>query len=276
MFDPKSATSTDPVTGRIFTVPFPKPVRDYDGFTFSVKKTFSSNWLAQASYTYSSLRGNYPGFFRPETQQLDPGITSMFDLAGLLSNQKGPLPGDQPHSFKLYGSYAFDFGPKFQASVGTAFRATSGTPVNYLIAHPDYGAGEGYGLPRGSAGRTPTVTNLDMKFGAAYTITPPYQVKFTVDIFNILNQQAVTYVDENWTFDSTQPAINGQCSKRNAVSSSNPIAAALVDCPDLAYMRTTGGRPVTINSNFGKPRDLGLVSGYQVPLSVRFGLEMSF
>jgi hypothetical protein len=270
MFDPKSATSTDPVTGRGFTTAFPKPVRDYDGFTFSVKKNFSNKWLAQGSYTYSSLRGNYPGFFRPETGQLDPGITSMFDLAGLLANQSGPLPGDMPHSFKLYGSYAFDFGPSLQASAGTALRVTSGTPVNYLIAHPDYGPGEGYGLPRGSAGRTPTVTNFDLKGGLTYIITPPYKVQFTVDVFNILNAQAATRVDENWTLNSAQPIINGQCSKRNAASSSNPIAAALADCPDLQYMKTTGGRAVTINSNFAKPTQ------YQAPLSVRFGLELSF
>jgi hypothetical protein len=270
VYDPTNASSTDPVTGRGFNTPFPKPVRDYDGFTFLVKKNYSNNWLAQASYTYSSLRGNYPGFFRPENQQLDPGITSMFDLAGLLANQSGPLPGDMPHAFKFYGSYAFDFGPKLQANAGTALRITSGVPVNYLIAHPDYGPGNGYGLPRGSAGRTPTVTNLDLKGGLTYTITPPYKVQFTVDIFNILNAQTATSVDENWTNNSAQPVINGVCSKRNAASSSNPIAAALADCPDLQYLKSTSGRAVTINSNFAKP------TAYQAPLSVRFGLEMSF
>jgi hypothetical protein len=270
MFDPTQASSTDPVTGRAFTTPFPKPVRSYDGFTVLARKNFANNWQGQVSYTYSSLRGNYPGFFRPETGQLDPGITSMFDLASLLSNQNGPLPGDMPHSFKAYGSYAFDFGPKLQASAGAALRVTSGTPVNYLIAHPDYGPGEGYGLPRGSAGRTDTLTNFDLKGGIAYTITPPYQVKFTVDVFNVLNQQKATSVDENWTFDSTQPIVNGQCSGRNAASKTDPVAAALADCPSLGYMRTTDGNLVTINTNFAKP------TAYQVPLSVRFGLELTF
>ncbi len=270
VYDPTTAVGGDPVTGRTFSTPFPKPVRSYDGFTVLAKKNFSNNWLAQVSYTYSSLRGNYPGFFRPETGQLDPGITSMFDLASLLANQSGPLPGDVPHSYKAYGSYAFDFGPKLQASAGAALRVTSGTPVNFLIAHPIYGSGEGYGLPRGSAGRTQTLTNFDLKGGLAYTITPPYQVKFTVDVFNVLNQQTATSVDQNWTFDSTQPIINGQCSSRNAASRTNPIAGALADCPSLNYMRTTDGLPVTINTNFAKP------TAYQTPLSVRFGLEMSF
>jgi hypothetical protein len=270
VYDPTTAVSTDPVTGRGFSTPFPKPVRSYDGFSFTVKKNFSNNWQAQASYTYSSLRGNYPGFFRPETGQLDPGITSMFDLASLLANQTGPLPGDMPHSFKLYGSYAWDLGPKLQVNAGGGLRFTSGTPVNYLIAHPDYGSGEGYGLPRGSAGRTDMLTNLDLRGGLAYTITPPYQIKFTVDVFNILNAQTATAVDNNWTFDSTQPIVNGQCSSRNAASKSSPVGAALSDCPSLNYLRTTDGLPVTINTNFARP------TTYQVPLSVRFGLELLF
>jgi hypothetical protein len=265
----------DRITRRSYSAFFPKPERSYDGFTFSLKKNFSSNWQAQASYTYSSLRGNYPGFFRPETGQLDPGITSMFDLASLLANSSGPLPGDMPHSFKAYGSYAWDFGPSLQVMTGTALRITSGTPVNYLVRHPLYGNGEGYGLPRGSAGRTPTLTTWDLKGGITYTITPPYKIAFTADIFNILNAQKATSVDNNWTFGSsstsaTQVAIGGQCASKNAASKSNPIEAALADCPDLQYLKGNSGTPVTINTNFAKP------TAYQTPLSVRFGLELSF
>jgi hypothetical protein len=35
-------------------------------------------------------------------------------------------------------------------------------------------------------------------------------------------------------------------------------------------MKTTDGLPVTINTNFAKPTQ------YQVPLSVRLGLELAF
>ena len=44
--------------------------------TWHFSRAFQKNWLAQASYTLSWLRGNYSGLFRPETGQLDPNINS--------------------------------------------------------------------------------------------------------------------------------------------------------------------------------------------------------
>ncbi len=268
--DPKLATSIDPQTLRQYQVAFPKPVRSYDGFTVEVRKNFSQRWLAQASYTYSMLRGNYPGLFRPETGQLDPNITSEYDLAALMANRYGPLPGDTPHQFKLFGSYMFDLGPKLQASAGGAFRVISGQPISYLGSHPLYGPGEAFILPRGYGGRTPAITQLDLKGQVQYTVKAPYAITFSVDIFNILNSQTATSVDENYTFDDVLPIQNGVCHNKNGASKSNPLTGALADCPDLAYMRTSDGRPVTPNPNFGR------ATAYQLPLSVRFGLALSF
>jgi len=269
-FDPKNSVGPDPVTGRTVSMPMPKPVRSYDAFTVSAKKGFSNRWLAQGSYTFSSLRGNFAGFFRPESGQLTPGWTPSFDMASMMVNQTGPLPGDRPHAFKLFGSYAFDLGRTWQASAGTAFRVESGSPVSYLIPPPGYGGNEGYALPRGSAGRTPTVTSLDLRGGVAYSFTPPYKVQLTVDVFNVLNAQVATALYQRWTSNVSQPIVNGQCTRRSAVSSTNPIAAALADCPDLQFLKTTSGRSATINALFGKP------FAWQAPLSVRLGLELTF
>jgi hypothetical protein len=276
IFDPKTFVSEDLVTGRTITGAFPKPKREYDGVTFTVRKNLSNHWQAQASYTYSSFRGNYPGLFRPETAQLDPNLTSEFDLASLLANREGPLPGDVPHQVKAYGSYTFDFGPRMNLTTGAALTMLSGTPVNYLGAHPLYGTSEGFILPRGSAGRTPFTTQFDLKGSFGYTISPPYAVRFSVDVFNLFNSQEVTNVDQNWTTDDVNPIQGGQCSGRDAVPSSRPIAAAFKDCPDLQYMKTLDGRPVTVNKNFGRPSNAALRAGYQTPLTVRFGLEVTF
>jgi len=66
------------------------------------------------------------------------------------------------------------------------------------------------------------------------------------------------------------PINGGQCHARNGAGGSNPIGKALADCPDLAYLRTTDGLPVSINQNFGRP------TAYQQPLAIRFGLELTF
>src|SRR5690348_18025218 len=60
----------------------------YDAVTVYFTKAFSSNWLANVSYTASSLRGNLAGLYRPETAQLDPNINSDFDLKSLRSEER--------------------------------------------------------------------------------------------------------------------------------------------------------------------------------------------
>jgi hypothetical protein len=269
-FDPVNAQSQDIVTGRVYSTKFPKPVREYDGITLSANKVFSNHWLAQFSYTYSSFRGNYPGLFRPENGQLDPNITSEYDLVSLLGNKTGPLPGDVPHQIKLYGSYGWDLNQRMAITAGAGVRSQSGTPINYLGAHPDYGATEAFILGRGTAGRTPWISNVDLKGVFEYKITPPYAMKFTVDLFNVLNSLQMTGVDQNYTFDSVQPILGGQCTNRNGAEGSNPTATAVADCPILATLKTIDGNPATVNKNYGR------ATAYQTPFTVRFGLEFAF
>jgi hypothetical protein len=272
MVDPKLAAGlVDPVTMRTYDAPFPKPRRDYDGLSFSVRKRFSNRWQLQGSYTWSSLRGNYGGLAGGVNEaQLMPNITTSFDLPSLLTNSTGPLPGDSTHQLKAHGSYTFDLGRRFSITVGAGVRAQSGTPVNYMGAHPIYGEGSAFILPRGSAGRTPFLTKVDLGTRLRFVLSPPYAIRLSVDAFNLLDAQQATAVDQNWTFDTVQPVIGGQCHAHNGASGSNPVVTALADCPALSYLRTTDGRPVTINQNFGR----GV--SYQDPLAIRLGLELTF
>jgi hypothetical protein len=95
-------------------------------------------------------------------------------------------------------------------------------------------------------------------------------VRFAVDVLNALNDQSVLTVDQDWTYDSVAPIVDGQCSSRSAVSSGNRVGAALADCPSLQYLKTTTGRPITVNANWGN------AVTYRAPLAVRFGLELLF
>jgi len=255
----KGAAGFQATTGNGVTIVEPKPRRIYDGITLSVNKTFAENWLMSASYTYSSFRGNYPGLFSIRgtgAPQLDPNILSEYDLLSLLPNKDGPLPGDVPNSFKVDAGYVYELSPRMTFNFGGNVRADQGQPLNYLGAHPLYGSGEAYILPRGSAGRLPWTWQLNLRGGMNYKLTKDYALGLTVDVFNVTNNQEVLTVDQNYTFDSVSPIVNGRVS----------------DLPNLKSLAANGGPGpnAVVNTNFRN------ATSYQLPFSGRIGAKLSF
>ena len=187
---------------------FPKAKRTYDAVTVALNKTFSDLWLAQVSYTWSRLTGNYDGLWSPNyQQQLDPNITANFDLKTLLLNGDGVLSADITHFIKVYLAKEFVITPTFSVSVGGSFNANSGTPVDALGAHILYGDGLAYILARGSAGRLPWVTSLDGKVNFNYRFTKDLVVTASVEAFNIFNSQRPTQIDNRYTQDPVGPIV---------------------------------------------------------------------
>jgi len=253
-------------------------VRNYDGFTFTVNKLFSKRWLAQASYTYSSLRGNYSGLFRPEDDQLDPNLSADYDLVSLLGNKTGPLGLNRENQIKLAGSYAATLSPDVSLVPSVNFQAFSGVPVSAWGSQELYGTSQAAIIPRGMAGNLDWTFQLDAGAKIVWAISGPYTLQFSMDIFNLLNMQTVQWVAQDYTFDTLLPMQGAQCSAKNAATSKNPIAALEADCPDLPYARTLDGRRVTANLNYGQPTvsGNGRVGAYQLPISARFGIQLSF
>ena len=137
---------------------FPEARRQYHAITVLFTKTFSDLWLAQASYTWAELRGNYEGLFQTQgflAPQLDPNINATFDLQTLLLNQTGSLPSDITHTIKVYLAKEFAITSAFSATVGGSFNANSGPPINALGAHPLYGRGQAFILERGARRAAP-------------------------------------------------------------------------------------------------------------------------
>jgi hypothetical protein len=234
---------------------FPKPKRDYDAVTLYLTKVFADDWLAQASYTISYLRGNYAGLFRPETQQLDPNINSDFDLRSLLANRDGPLPGDRTHQIKLYGAKDWILNPEHHVTTGLSLRAKSGTPTGYYGSHPVYGLDETFILPRGSGPRTPWEFGADLALGYRFQIDKDKSVAATIDIFNIFNFQAVTLTDQRYTASDVLPVANG---------TTNDLGRLVHSADGTPF------DPAEKNPNFGRPL------AYQAPRVFRFGLRTTF
>jgi hypothetical protein len=232
---------------------FPQGKRRYDGVTALFSRDFSEGWLAQLSYTYSRLRGNYEGLFRSDNGQLDPNITAAFDLESLLLNGDGMLPGDRRHRLKAFAARSFQWGP-VGLDAGVAYRSSSGPPFSYLGAHPLFGNGFTFILPRGSAGRLPWTHQVDLRLAGRWKMGSGVSASLGVDVFNLFNFQKPTAFDQTYTTTPVEPIPGGSAG-------------------DLAELKDVNGEPVSpeaLNPRFGQP------IAYQAPRSVRLGLRLSF
>lgn len=238
--------------------------RLYRGIELDVTHRFTNHFFVQSSYIYSMLNGNYTGNLSQtrEGGQFDPNINADFDYPGIITNAYGLLRNDVKHQFKFTGFYAFSFG----LSAGGNFTWQSGRPYSIRGCPTDpiaCAAGysqEGYLVPRGSAGRLPSVYEADvhleyaLKLGAV-SIVP------LVDVFNVLNRQGVTSVDELYNSNGSIPSNAPNC----GTDANNP------DSYQNNRPGTGGcGGALSTNPNFRK------AIAWQNPRSFRLGARISF
>jgi hypothetical protein len=211
----------------------------------------------QGSYTYSRTEGNFPGLFSADNGQVDPNISSQYDLIELLSNRDGPLPQDRPHYFKLDAYYIFDLEKAGNVTTGARFRALSGTPINTLARHHLYGFDESFLLPRGEMGRTDSTYGLDLHVSYGRDLGRGMKLEVFSDLFSVFNNQTQATVDQTYTFDPSNPIVGG-------------------DYEDLVFAKaqTLDGEetadPVTRNRNFMQ------TAARFSPFFARFGARLTF
>ncbi|HTY40734.1 MAG TPA: TonB-dependent receptor [Thermoanaerobaculia bacterium] len=170
----------------------PAAKRIYRGIEILARQTIGDRLFVQASYTYSSLRGNYEGLVS-EFGQTDPGILADFDYPEFSKNNYGDLTGDHPQSARLDLSYTFPF----KAFVGLGAYVQSGSPTNRIgFAHVNLPfTVPVYLVMRGSQGRLPTLWAANLTAGYPFAIGP-VTVTAQLYLFNLFNSQIVTY---RWT-----------------------------------------------------------------------------
>ena len=278
--------------------PFPKASRKYNAVTAVFNKTFADLWLAQVSYTWSRLVGNYDGLFAPNygPNQLDPNITAIFDFPQFLKNGYGNLGGDITHTIKIFLAKEFVITPVFSFSLGGSFNANSGPPIEPLGADPVYGNGIVYLLERGTTSRMPWITSVDAKVNFNYRLTKDSVITAGVEGFNLFNSQRPVAVDNNYTLDFPGPipgsngfsgttlagARNGSidpkyaglctgsdlstCAQGNGSLPTSKTQRLLVLLPDPS------GAPAVVTTN---PR-WGQATAYQAVRQFRFSLRVTF
>jgi hypothetical protein len=227
----------------------PKPERTYDAITLSASHRLARRLYAQGSYTYSRLYGNYNGLYDADNNYSAPNGNNTWDTPDLVLNKTGRLANDRPHAVRLGGFYDQAVGPGGLV-FGLNFSAFSGVPRNFHSALIP-GQQLVFLLPRGSAGRTPMVTQLDARLAYRQPLSKLATLELSVELFNLFNRRTPLRMDDNYTFDMAAAIVGGSAR-------------------DLPYAKNYGGQPVTVNPNFGRP------TAYQPPFHGRLGLRISY
>ena len=185
----------------------PEVERTYRALEFTFQRPFDGVWGVQGSYTLGMSQGNYEGAVKSDVGQTDTSLTQDFDHAYTMVGARGYLPNDRRHQLKVFGTYALNenlrFGANVRAESGRKYSCIGyspdpsnffGTPSSWYC--PD-GNGNRVASPRGSRGETDFLAQLDLN--AAYTQPLPGrmgQLRASVDVFNVLDADAVTRVVE--------------------------------------------------------------------------------
>ena len=174
-----------------------------------MNKRFSNNWQLLSNFRIASLRGNYEGHFRNDNGQTDPGISSLFDFTAgvfnLLGDQfaVGPLNTDRRFVSNVYGNYSFGKERGFKRlngfNFGLGWHMESGVPLSKFGAHPAYlNAGEVPLGGRGSQGRSPFYSQIDLHADYPWRINERMKLSFVGDFFNVFNSTKLRLIDQNF------------------------------------------------------------------------------
>ena len=186
----------DPINS--FTAPSDGASREYKAVQLTARKRFSGNWQLLANYVWSELEGNYDGAFQVSTGQLDPTINSAFDYADFAINADGRLSLDREHQFRVDATYRFSEGWAEGLTLGASAFWKGGFPLNAYGYSAGYNNHELYLAPRGSLGRGPDEYEIDLHFNYPVQLSDRFELNLLVDIFNVLDRQSITRLDERF------------------------------------------------------------------------------
>jgi outer membrane receptor protein involved in Fe transport len=244
--------------------------RDYNALQFTMTRRFSKQLYVQASYTYSRTEGNYPGSYSADNGQVDPNISSQFDLIELLANRIGPLPQDRPHYIKLDGYYTFDLKKKGNLTVGVRLRALSGVPINALGSHYLYGNNESFLLPRGEIGRSDFEHGLDMHIGYRRSLSKNMALEFFADLYNVYDRQGTYSVDNTYAegFKLSSPTMAG------VLQNANPVSGGTYS--DLIWVKRIDENGAETHEPIGRNPNYRNTSARYAPGYARLGFRLTF
>lgn len=218
--------------------------RRYLAFTLTVEYR-GTRLAAGGSYVLSRNHGNYTGLYGSDAGRAAPSFSLMNDFPSQGPNSTGLLPNDRTHVFKVYGSYRLTEA----LTAGAFFTWQSGTPLSVFGAGPLLRPI--FLVQRGSAGRTPSIWDLNLRvtYDVGRLVPSVHRGRVLLDVLHLGSQRKVVRVN--------QVAFLG-------LKDSNSLDPLRAPYEELVENQDTP------NPDF----ETGVA--YQPPLMVRLGFEVGF
>jgi len=166
--------------------------RHYDGLQFIVTKRPSARWSAEASYTWSRMRGSFDNEDGSNAAWSDTGLYGNFIgpnralYTGLVSTQ------DRPHDVKILGTYV----PCCGVRVSGVYRYLSGQPWAREINVSPLTRFLTLGVEPTDANRLDSIYNDgDMRVEKTFQVTHSARIGAYVDLLNVGNRGVALRVD---------------------------------------------------------------------------------
>jgi hypothetical protein len=182
----------------------PRARRNYTALELTLERS-GGPFTFLASYVLSRNWGNYTGLFATDLLAAGDNAGPQFDYPDQTVNATGLLPNDRTHVVKFVGSYRLPMG----LTVGTSTLLASGAPLS------EYGIGPYFPYwtfiyPRGTAGRTPTTWNVDLRFAYDVPVSRGSQMRprVVLDVFNVGNQRRPLTYDQRHYTTQDQSGVN--------------------------------------------------------------------
>jgi hypothetical protein len=152
----------------------------YKALELSLVKRMSNRWQMQGSYVWSRMDGDLALDFTDPNNRLD------FVGNGATAPQGTTNSPDQPHAFKLLGSYQAPFG----ITVGANYQALSGLPRDRNLSVPfAQGTANIRVEPRGTY-RADSLNLLSLRADKSFRINGPRRASIIAELHNVLNSSA--------------------------------------------------------------------------------------
>jgi hypothetical protein len=195
--------------------------------------------VLRAGYFYGRTIGSWTGAFDPRQGAV---LYAGTDYDASSQGQLGRLPTDMGHRTYIEAQRIGHAGPvKF--AISTRLTTASGRPRSVL---GDSDEGIIFLIPRGTAGRSPLVSQANVRVAASW-----HDFDITLDLFNVFDRRTATSTEELYTGGTLHPIDHGTLE-------------------DLVFMKNEDGADVRRNPSFG------VGTAFQSPLAAWLGIHRAF